>query len=391
MTKVKSYTDKQVNFARRVNMYEFMKAKGETFYPMGSNGKYEEVDSEKGMFANVKTGVVNWSYQGITSFNNSIEFAMERYKQPYEETIQELLNFGSEFLKNGKYSQTIKEGGNDRKPTVRNHFSLSKLNESGTYDTGKLTPEGFRYLTEERFLSPNLVQIFADKEFISSDNKNNVLFKWQNIKNHRENEVIGADVQGIIKRSLESRIRNVKGEVKLGRSHYKGIAMNSGLDSGFIFHIGHYGHPPQVNVFEAPIESMSYTDLRMDHLKEGNHWMLSLSGTKEETLMKSIKEIVHQYQLSEPLQVNLCVNNDEQGKEFIRKFHQRYKEEEELQEHCVLSMELPNHPQFPVTDWNELLEVQQTGELESVLTNDKALRKARLLMKEKEDEVELTL
>lgn len=119
--------------------------------------------------------------------------------------------------------------------------------------------------------------------------------------------------------------------------------------------------------------------------------MLSLSGTKEETLMKSIKEIVHQYQLSEPLQVNLCVNNDEQGKEFIRKFHQRYKEEEELQEHCVLSMELPNHPQFPVTDWNELLEVQQTGELESVLTNDKALRKARLLMKEKEDEVELTL
>lgn len=102
--KIPVFTKKQLDVARRTNMLAFMLEKGEIFEQVSS--KFVEHVDHDSMRANIKNGIVNWYSEGISSYNNAIEFCMAYYNDPYEDTVQQLLDYQfarqiKNFLKDG--------------------------------------------------------------------------------------------------------------------------------------------------------------------------------------------------------------------------------------------------------------------------------------------------
>lgn len=85
------FTKKQLDVARRTNMLAFMLEKGEIFEQVSS--KFVEHVDHDSMRANIKNGIVNWYSEGISSYDNAIEFCMAYYNEPYEDTVQQLLDY----------------------------------------------------------------------------------------------------------------------------------------------------------------------------------------------------------------------------------------------------------------------------------------------------------
>lgn len=98
---IRVFTEKQLQYARRVNMFKYLLYRGEGFEQI-SGKTYEHVGHDS-MRANIKTGVVTWFSQfyetkndKLSSFDNGIEFAMRLFHEPYEQIVQQLLDFQSQ-------------------------------------------------------------------------------------------------------------------------------------------------------------------------------------------------------------------------------------------------------------------------------------------------------
>ncbi|EOA2606845.1 toprim domain-containing protein, partial [Enterococcus hirae] len=134
-------------------------------------------------------------------------------------------------------------------------------------------------------------------------------------------------------------------------------------------------------VTESPIESMSLYELTKDSLPD-NSWFLSLSGLKEETMWATVNKL-QDYLLAPRVQVVLALNNDTRGRECIEKIHQGYlkkKEDSQFDERVKLALFLPD---LENGDWNEILELKETGQLASRQEKIKEKHLAQALWTEK--------
>jgi len=352
--KIPVFTKKQLDVARRTNMLAFMQEKGEIFEKVSS--KFVEHVDHDSMRANVKNGIVNWYSEGISSYDNAIEFCMAYYNEPYEDTVQQLLDY--------QFSKQISKTTTQKwiKQEEKEPFNLQHLSVAGNYDTGRLDEKGWAYL-RSRHLSDETIGRFANGS-ITSDNRGNILFKITDISPSRFGTYVGADVQGTYAKPLEKRIKiNNKGELKLDRKYFKGIAENSNGRRGFLFGCNvDYKSPITLFVTEAPIESLSLWELDKENIPNNSFFLsLSGSGTKQETVWKTYKDLQNMLNINEGTIV-MAVNNDKSGKELIRAVHSQYKQSEDLKQIAKLSLYLP-----PIEngDFNECLELKKTGRLES--------------------------
>lgn len=359
---IEVFTEKQLAYARRTNMYQYMLARGEDFEVVSS--KFVEHTVHDSLRANTKTGVVNWYSRGLCSWNNAIDFAMQFFRDPYEQVVQSLLDFQNHQRMQQKFTQNWKE--QEKKPTQKKKpdFSLQKLTETGNYDIGQLSEIGKEYL-KSRFLSEEVIDMLAQRKLISSDNRNNILFRFSGLDYGNFGSPVGADVQGTYERPLEKRIDyNNLNKLKLKRKYFKGVALNSQDDHGFLFGCEcSYRQDITLYVTESPIESMSLYELMKDSLPD-NAWFLSLSGLKEETMWKTTNRL-QEYLLAPNVQIVLALNNDKEGKACAKKIHQTYLQKKEVpvfNETVKLSLFLPN---LENGDWNEMLELKETGDLAS--------------------------
>ena len=172
------FTEKQIAYARRTNMFKYMLARGEDFDVVSS--KFVEHTVHDSLRANIKTGVVNWYSRGLTSWNNSIDFAMQFFNEPYEQVVQSLLDF----QKYQRVQQRFNQKWNEQEKTIAKNkkpdFSLEKLTETGNYDTNQLSEKGRKYL-KSRFLSEEIINMLAQRKLISSDNRNNIIFRFSGL------------------------------------------------------------------------------------------------------------------------------------------------------------------------------------------------------------------
>ncbi|MGC3749057.1 toprim domain-containing protein [Enterococcus faecalis] len=375
--KIPVFTKKQLDVARRTNMLAFMQGKGEIFEKVSS--KFVEHVDHDSMRANVKNGIVNWYSEGISSYDNAIEFCMAYYNEPYEDTVQQLLDY--------QFSKQISKTTTQKwiKQEEKNPFNLQHLSVAGNYDTGRLDKKGWAYL-RSRHLSDETIGRFADGS-ITSDNRGNILFKITDIGKNKFGTYVGADVQGTYAKPLEKRMKiNKKGELKLDRKYFKGIAENSNGRRGFCFGANmDYKSPITLFVTEAPIESLSLWELDKENLPNNSFFLsLSGSGTKQETIWKTYKDLQNMLNINEGTIV-MAVNNDKAGKELIRAVHCHYKQSEDLKQIAKLSLYLP-----PIEngDFNECLELKKTGRLESREIKKKENEQAKAIFEQQKSAVQ---
>ncbi|EGO8848069.1 toprim domain-containing protein [Enterococcus faecalis] len=375
--KIPVFTKKQLDVARRTNMLAFMQEKGEIFEKVSS--KFVEHVDHDSMRANVKNGIVNWYSEGISSYDNAIEFCMAYYNEPYEDTVQQLLDY--------QFSKQISKTTTQKwiKQEEKEPFNLQHLSVAGNYDTGRLDEKGWAYL-RSRHLSDETIGRFANGS-ITSDNRGNILFKITDISPSRFGTYVGADVQGTYAKPLEKRIKiNNKGELKLDRKYFKGIAENSNGRRGFLFGCNvDYKSPITLFVTEAPIESLSLWELDKENIPNNSFFLsLSGSGTKQETVWKTYKDLQNMLNINEGTIV-MAVNNDKSGKELIRAVHSQYKQSEDLKQIAKLSLYLP-----PIEngDFNECLELKKTGRLESREIKKKENEQAKAIFEQQKSAVQ---
>ena len=142
--KINVFTERQLRYARGTNMFEYLLSRGEKFEKV--SGKTYEHVAHDSMRANIKTGVVTWFSQydetrkdKLSSFDNAIEFAMRVLHEPYEQTVQQLLDFRSQ----NQVTVTYQSKKND--PQIP--FSMDNWREK---DLEKLTDKGILHVHRGR-------------------------------------------------------------------------------------------------------------------------------------------------------------------------------------------------------------------------------------------------
>lgn len=367
-----AYTDRKINAANHTNMYEYMSARGANWVHFSANEMMlAEHDSMK---ATLRTGVVNWYSRGIKSFNNSVEFAQAVYPElSFDDAVKSLLEFNEANLSQTEYHGKTQAPAKQQEP-----FNIEKIQQlsDGTKvtDAGKLNKKGMDYLTEKRFLNPELVKTWAKAGLISSDTMGNIIFKWK-----ANGETVGVDQQGIYKRPLEKRMRtNGQGGLQLNRPYFKGIGVNSQSNGGFRIwnFVGHkQGEAVSLYVTEAPIEALSLMELNNRAGINAQAHYLSMSGLKKESVYQEISNMRHLYGRDTPIKVVLATNTDEPGQKFIRECVHRYGDRSTKNNVKWSYLQ----PRFANSDWNEMLEYQKTGKLDSRLEKTQDLNKAKSL------------
>ncbi|EGP5088665.1 hypothetical protein EWX63_13685, partial [Enterococcus faecium] len=89
------------------------------------------------------------------------------------------------------------------------------------------------------------------------------------------------------------------------------------------------------------------------------------------------------YLLAPRVEIVLALNNDARGRECIEKIHQEYlkkKEDSQFNEMVKLSLFLPD---LENGDWNEILELKETGQLASRQEKIKEKQLAQMMWAEK--------
>ncbi len=337
-------------------MFEYLLFRGEEFEKI--SGKTYEHAAHDSMRANIKTGVVTWFSQydetrndKLTSFDNAIEFAMKVLHEPYEKTVQQLLDFRSQ----NQVTVTYQSAKND----LQQPFSMDNWLAE---DLERLTVKGREYLSS-RFISTELISFLEKQHFLSSDSKNNLLFKWYEFRPFGKQIVVGADVVGTYRKPIEQRIHYQDlTKDKLKRATFKGIATGSKHTGGFYLSAGlDFKTEQHLFVFEAPIEALSYLELYKGRFPK-NCFFHAMAGMKWQSVEERIKEIKEAFPEDSKLNVILCVNNDHEAKSFIEKIEKNY-ESTPQNEH---RFELKKHlPKIAEGDWNEVLEYKKTGQLAS--------------------------
>lgn len=373
MSQLKVFTEKQLNYARKTNMLSYMLERGEPFKQISS--KFVEHKEHDSLRANIKTGVVNWYSQNITSWNNAIELSMAFYNEPFETTVEDLLQFQStrrvmnQSIDKSSARQNVLESKTEP-------FNPKHISTMGNYDTSELGQKGRSYL-KSRYLSDETIDYLEKLNLVSTDNKNNLLFKHIDIGVGKTGNIVGCDIQGTYARSLEKRASlNDKGKLKLARKYFKGIGENSMNKRGFLFGVNvAYNVPLTLFITEGPIESASLFELQKESLPV-NSWFLSLSGLKEDTFWET-KGLLQELTKAPKVESILAVNNDEKGQEFVQDVHETYKDEREYQSAHTLKLLLP---ELENGDWNEMLELKKTGLLNSRAEKLKEKREAEKLV-----------
>ncbi|WP_257602887.1 toprim domain-containing protein [Enterococcus gallinarum] len=354
-------------------MLSYMLERGEQFKRVSS--KFVEHSEHDSLRANIKTGVVDWYSKNITSWNNAIELSMAFYNEPFEETVENLLEFQS--------TRRVRNQSMNKSSTKQNAlelksepFDLKHLSSMGNFDTHYLNRKGRDYL-KSRFLSDETIDYLEKLNLVSTDNKNNLLFKHIDIGLGKTGNIVGCDVQGTYPRSLEKRVSlDNKGKLKLERKYFKGMGENSKNKRGFLFGVNvAYSIPLTLFVTESPIESASLMELQKGSLP-ANSWFLSLSGLKEDTFWET-KDLLQELTKAPKVESILAVNNDQAGQEFVQEVHETYQDQKEYQPDHKIKLLLP---ELENGDWNEQLELLKTGVLTSRTEKLKEKREAEKLV-----------
>lgn len=354
--KINVFTERQLRYARGTNMFEYLLSRGEKFEKV--SGKTYEHVAHDSMRANIKTGVVTWFSQydetrkdKLSSFDNAIEFAMRVLHEPYEQTVQQLLDFRSQNQVTVTYQS--------KKSKTQIPFSMENWREK---DLEKLTDKGREYLSS-RYISSDLISFLEEQKFVSSDSRDNLLFKWYEFRPSGHQNVVGADVVGTYRKPVKQRI-NYKDltKEKLKRATFKGIATGSKHTGGFYLSAGlDFKTEQHLFVFEAPIEALSYLELYQGRFPE-NCFFHAMAGMKWQSVEERIKEIKAAYPEDSKLNVILCVNNDHEAKNFIEKVEKNYSATPQKDRDYELKTHLPK---ISDGDWNEMLEYKKTEYLSS--------------------------
>ena len=252
-----TYTQAQIDKANAVDLEKFLRAQGETLVRSGKEYRWKAHDS-------LTVCGNKWFRHSQSKGGLPVDFVMEFYGKSFPEAVQMLT---------GEPGEVQPEA--DPAPSPAFRLPLRNVTNANILN----------YLTQERKLSPSLVNFFIAAGDIYEDGAHhNVVF-------------VGRDVDGH-PRYASSRGINEK---------FRQDA--AGAEKAFGF--AHRGTDKQLLVFEAPIDLLSFIELFPKNWQQHNY--LSLGGVSGKALWQFLSE------RPDVERVFLCLDADKAGEDACKR------------------------------------------------------------------------
>ena len=252
-----AYTQAQIDKANAVDLEKFLRAQGETLVRSGKEYRWKAHDS-------LTVCGNKWFRHSQSKGGLPVDFVMEFYGKSFPEAVQMLT---------GEPGEAQPEA--DPAPSPAFRLPLRNVTNANILN----------YLTQERKLSPSLVNFFIAAGDIYEDAAHhNVVF-------------VGRDADGH-PRYASSRGINEK---------FRQDAAGAEKAFGFV----HRGTDKQLLVFEAPIDLLSFIELFPKNWQQHNY--LSLGGVSGKALRQFLSE------RPDVERVSLCLDADKAGEDACKR------------------------------------------------------------------------
>ena len=252
-----TYTQAQIDKANAVDLEKFLRAQGETLVRSGKEYRWKAHDS-------LTVCGNKWFRHSQSKGGLPVDFVMEFYGKSFPEAVQMLT---------GEPGEVQPEADPATSPAFR--LPLRNVTNANILN----------YLTQERKLSPSLVNFFIAAGNIYEDSSHhNVVF-------------VGRDADG------HPRYASSRGIQEKFRQDA------AGAEKAFGF--AHRGTDKQLLVFEAPIDLLSFIELFPKNWQQ--HSYLSLGGVSGKALRQFLSE------RSDVERVFLCLDADKAGEDACKR------------------------------------------------------------------------
>ena len=229
-----TYTQAQIDRANAANLEDFLRAQGETLVRSGKEYRWKAHDS-------LTVCGNKWFRHSQSKGGYPVDFVMEFYGKSFPEAVQ---------LLTGEQG----ESRQDASPALSPAFRLPLRNVANA--------NVLNYLTQERKLSPSLVNFFVSAGDIYEDAA------------HHNAVFVGRDADG------HPRYASCRGIHETFRQDVAGAEKSFGF--------AHRGTDKQLMVFEAPIDLLSFIELFPKNWQQHNY--LSLGGVSGKALRQFLSE-----------------------------------------------------------------------------------------------------
>lgn len=252
-----TYTQAQIDRANAVNLEDFLRAQGETLVRSGKEYRWKAHDS-------LTVCGNKWFRHSQSKGGYPVDFVMEFYGKSFPEAVQ---------LLTGEPGEAQPEA--DPAPSPAFRLPLRNVTNANILN----------YLTQERKLSPSLVNFFIAAGDIYEDAAHhNVVF-------------VGRDADGHPRYASNRGIREKFRQDAAGAEKAFGFA--------------HRGTDKQLLVFEAPIDLLSFIELFPKNWQQHNY--LSLGGVSGKALRQFLSE------RPDVERVFLCLDADKAGEDACKR------------------------------------------------------------------------
>ena len=252
-----TYTQAQIDRANAVNLEDFLRAQGETLVRSGKEYRWKAHDS-------LTVCGNKWFRHSQSKGGFPVDFVMEFYGKSFPEAVQMLT---------GEPGEAQPE--TDPAPSPAFRLPLRNVTNANILN----------YLTQERKLSPSLVNFFiAAGDIYEDSSHHNVVF-------------VGRDADG------HPRYASSRGIQEKFRQDVAGAEKSFGF--------AHRGTDKQLMVFEAPIDLLSFIELFPKNWQQHNY--LSLGGVSAKALQQFLSE------RPDMERVFLCLDADKAGEDACKR------------------------------------------------------------------------
>ena len=252
-----TYTQAQIDKANAMDLEKFLRAQGETLVRSGKEYRWKAHDS-------LTVCGNKWFRHSQSKGGFPVDFVMEFYGKSFPEAVQMLT---------GEPGEAQPEAGPAPSPAFR--LPLRNITNANILN----------YLTQERKLSPSLVNFFiAAGDIYEDSSHHNVVF-------------VGRDADG------HPRYASNRG---INEKFRQDVA---GAEKAFGF--AHRGTDKQLLVFEAPIDLLSFIELFPKNWQQHNY--LSLGGVSGKALRQFLSE------RPDVERVFLCLDADKAGEDACKR------------------------------------------------------------------------
>ena len=252
-----TYTQAQIDKANAVDLEKFLRAQGETLVRSGKEYRWKAHDS-------LTVCGNKWFRHSQSKGGHPVDFVMEFYGKSFPEAVQMLT---------GEPGEVQPEA--DPAPSPAFRLPLRNVTNANILS----------YLTQERKLSPSLVNFFiAAGDIYEDSSHHNVVF-------------VGRDADG------HPRYASSRGIQEKFRQDV------AGAEKAFGF--AHRGTDKQLLVFEAPIDLLSFIELFPKNWQQHNY--LSLGGVSGKALQQFLSE------RPDMERVFLCLDADKAGEDACKR------------------------------------------------------------------------